>query len=125
MGAVALASAYLYIFCKTKCIDMKATLCATCCGVSAVFGLEGWVGGSECGASELWEWEPPSDPSRTCGFDRRPEAQRPPFSYAHPLNFNLCPLFELASDKSRLPEEDSGWTVREAKLSMNSLSSML
>ena len=83
------------------------------------------MGGSECGAAELWEWEPPSDPFRTCGFDRRPEAQRPPFSYAHPLNFNLCPLFELASDKSRLPEEDSGWTVREAKLSMNSLSSML
>ena len=57
---MALASAYLYIFCKTKCIDMKATLCATCCGVSAVFGLEGGMGGSECGASELWDWEPPS-----------------------------------------------------------------
>ena len=85
------------------------------------------MGGSECGAAELWEWEPPSDPSRTCLFDRRP-LHRGLESRLHILSstvfFNLCPLFELASDKSRLPEENSGWTVREAKMSVNSVFSM-
>ena len=54
MGAVAMASAYFYTVCKTKCIDMNATSC----GMSALFGREDGMGGSECGASELWEWEP-------------------------------------------------------------------
>ena len=78
------------------------------------------------GAMELWEWEPPTDPSRTCLFGRRP-LHRGLKSRLHILStvfFNLCLLFELASDKSRLPEEDSGWSVREAKLSMDSVCSM-
>ena len=58
MGAVAMASAYLYTVCKTKCIDMNATMCATSRGMSALFGREDGMGGSECGAAELWEWEP-------------------------------------------------------------------
>ena len=86
------------------------------------------MGGSECGAAELWEWEPPSDPSRTCGFDRRP-LHRGLKSRLHILStgfFNLCPLLELASDKSRLLEEDSGCScaVREAKMSENRVSSI-
>ena len=77
------------------------------------------MGGSECGAAELWEWEPPSLRSLPhLPLRPPPSAQRPPVSSAHPLNcfLNLCPLFELASDKSRLLEEDSGWLVREAKM---------
>ena len=69
------------------------------------------MGGSECGAAELWEWEPPSDPSRTCHFDRRP-LHGGLQSRLHILStvfFNLCPLFNLASGSDRLPEEDSGW----------------
>ena len=58
MGVVASALAYLYIVCKNKCIDMKATMCTTSCGMSALFGREDGMGGSECGALELWEWEP-------------------------------------------------------------------
>ena len=166
-----MASAYFYTVCKTKCIDMNATMCATSRGMSALFGREGGMGGSECGASELWEWEPlkillttvcvtlmvsmcatshgmsavygrlgPQEggqdgrirvwsrgvvgvgaslrPSCTCGFDRCPR-HRGLESRLHILStvfFNLCPLLELASDKSRLPEGDSGWSVRKAKM---------
>ena len=59
MGVVASALAYVYMVCiKTKCIGTKATMCATSCGMSAIFGREDGMGGSKCGASELWEWEP-------------------------------------------------------------------
>ena len=127
MGVVASALAYLYIVCKNKCIDMKATMCTTSCGMSALFGrVGGWKDPSveprSCGSGSL----PPSDPFRTCGFDRCPR-HRGLQSRLHILSivfFNLCPLLELGSDKSRLPEEDSGWSVREAKLSRNSVFSM-
>ena len=65
MGAVAMASAYLYTVCKTKCIDMKATMCATRCGMSALFGLEDGMGGREpwsCGSGSL----PPIPPALAC-----------------------------------------------------------
>ena len=99
------------------------------CGVREAWstgGRAGWedlsVEPRSCGSGSL----PPSDPFRTCGFDRCPR-HRGLQSRLHILSivfFNLCPLLELGSDKSRLPEEDSGWSVREAKLSRNSVFSM-
>ena len=59
MGVVASALAYLYIVCKNKCIDMKATMCTTSCGMSALFGR---VGG----------WKDPSVEPRSCGSGSLP-----------------------------------------------------